>query len=268
MHNAAYRALGLDWRYELFDCMFADEARAFLEGRAWHALNVTMPYKPLGCAFATDRSAAAELAQGANVLVNWNGKVHADNTDGKGCVAYLKRCGVAFENTRVVVCGTGPTSLAIMHACAEAGASHIALLSRNAAKAQRMLDAYRDRAGDRLPDCEYSAGAYDDSGEAIASATVVIDATPLGMAPGDPAPFDTNLLSPEQTVFDVVYGHGETALLHAACEAGCRAFDGTGMLVAQAVETVNDIAAITGEFSVPEDIDLFAIMADAAGFDL
>lgn len=268
MHNAAYRALGLDWKYELADCASEDEARAFLEGRAWQALNVTMPYKPLACAFATDRSVAAELAQGANVLVNWDGKVHADNTDGKGCVAYLQRCGVTIDGARVVVCGTGPTSRAIMHACTVVGASSVTLLGRDVEKAECMLDAYRNRAGDKLGHCDYFASSYDESAEAIAEATLIVDATPLGMKPGDPAPFDTSLLSAEQVVFDVVYGHGETALLHAARAAGCRAFDGAGMLVAQAVETVKDIADTTGEFAISESIDLFAIMTEAAGFDL
>ena len=102
--------------------------------------------------------------------------------------------------------------------------------------------------------------------EDLKGADLVIDATPLGMNEGDPTPFDTRCLSPGQTVFDVVYGHGETALLRAAREAGCAAYDGSGMLVAQAVETVRDLAAITGVFSIPAHMDLFAIMAGAAGF--
>ena len=55
-----------------------------------------------------------------------------------------------------------------------------------------------------------------------------ISATPLGMKPKDPAPFDTDLLSCGQTVFDVVYGHGETALIAAARATGCAAYDGAG----------------------------------------
>lgn len=268
MHNAAYRALELDWEYQLADRASSADARDFLVSRAWHALNVTMPYKPLAYEFATDCSAAAKLAQGANVLVNWNGRIFADNTDGKGCAAYLQRCGTPIDNARVVVCGTGPTSLAIMHACAEAGASRVTLLGRNAAKAQGMLDAYRERAGADLSVAAFSAGSYDQNADDIADATILVDATPLGMNPGDPAPFDTNMLSAGQTVLDVVYGHGESVILHAARAAECSAYDGRGMLVAQAVETVKDIADITGEFAIPDSVDLFEVMAQAAGFDL
>ena len=67
----------------------------------------------------------------------------------------------------------------------------------------------------------FKFGSYATSRQAIAGADIIIDATPLGMREGDPAPFDTALLSADQTVFDVVYGHGETALARAARAAGC-----------------------------------------------
>ena len=81
--------------------------------------------------------------------------------------------------------------------------------------------------------------------------------------------FRSALLRADQTVFDVVYGHGETALAAAAREAGCTFFDGAGMLVGQAVVTVGILRDITetAALDIPED-ELFAIMADAAGFDL
>ena len=58
------------------------------------------------------------------------------------------------------------------------------------------------------------------------------------------------------------------ALVAAARATGCQVHDGAGMLVAQAVETIKDIAAITGVFAIPAHLDLFAIMAEAAGFGL
>lgn len=270
MHAAAYQALGLNWEYGLVDCESEAEARALLSGGDWRACNITMPYKPLAYELADVRSKAAELAQGANVLVNWNGRLHADNTDGAGCVSYLKRCGVKFEDASVVVCGTGPTSLAIMHACVEAGVACISLLGRDAAKAQRALDGYRALAQGSCDDeaLRLQATSYGAASREISDANVIVDATPLGMRAGDPAPFDTQLLSQGQVVFDVVYGHGETALLAAARAAGCAAFDGSGMLVAQAVETVVDISTITGLFAIPADVDLFRVMAEAAGFDI
>lgn len=267
MHNAAYRALGLDWSYELADFESAEGASAFLRSREWRALNVTMPYKPRALQAADEASSSARAAQGANVLVNWDGRLWADNTDGEGCVSYLRRSGADFTGARVAVCGTGPTSLAILHACVQAGASDATLLGRDDARARRIIESYSSRVGETA-DARVRAGSYESGMESLASAQIIVDATPLGMSSGDPAPFDTSVLSAGQTVLDVVYAHGETALLKAARDAGCDVFDGRGMLVAQAVETVRDIAAVTGEFSIPETLDLFDVMAQAAGFDL
>ena len=290
MHNAAYEALGLDWRYDLMDCATPDEAERFLGSEGWLACNVTMPYKPLAFAVAAGKSAAATLARGANVLVRTPDGLLADNTDGVGAVRYLQRCGVSFEGACVVVCGTGPTSRAIMHACAVAGAESVVLLSRDEGKAQRIVADYLEQL-DMLSKAAMGTFAFDDLGhmealqqacdhavftglsyekgaQALADANIIIDATSLGMNEGDPAPFDVAVLTADQVVFDVVYGHGVTALVGAARERGCSAFDGSGMLVAQAVETVRDIAEATGAFEIPPSIDLFDVMAQAAGFDL
>lgn len=285
MHNAAYRALGLTWEYGLKDCATSDEARAFLEQGSWLACNVTMPYKPLAFEMASERSVAATLAQGANVLVSTPDGLLADNTDGIGCISFLERCGVSFDGVQVVVCGTGPTARAIMHACAVAGAASVCLASRDAHRANAVVaryladlgqvverpaeefafdDAERLEAVRRVVDnVELSGLSYDTGEAAIASADIIVDATSLGMNVGDPAPFDVSLLTAGQVVLDVVYGHGETALLAAAHEKGCMAFDGEGMLVAQAVETVRDIAAATGRFEIPPTLDLFDVMARA-----
>lgn len=271
MHNAAYRALGLDWEYGFADCPMADEARAFLSGDDWLALNITMPYKRLAFEVATECSDVASIVGGANVLVRRGDDLVADNTDGKGCVEYLARCGVGFAGAHAVVCGTGPTAISIMHAVARAGAERIFLLSRDDAKAQLVLSNYEarcDACGVATTGVRFTGGAYDEHAVAIAAADIIIDATSLGMKADDPAPFDTCFLSKRQTVFDVVYANGDTTLVKAARETGCAAFNGAGMLVAQAVESVRDFIEWSSVPADPGALDLFAIMSEAAGFSI
>lgn len=269
MHNAAYAALGLDWFYGFADYPDPTRARSFIENDEWLALNVTMPYKPLALECANTASLSARLANGANVLVKHEGALRADNVDGKGCVAFLRRCGTDPAGKRVVVCGTGPTSLSIMHACVRAHASRVSLLGRDAGRTQAVLAAYQANLADSgtSASCDMDALSYDAAEQRIADAQVIVDATPLGMSAGDPAPFDVALLSAGQVVVDAVYGHGETALVAAARAAGCAAYDGSGMLVGQAVETIRVVAEATGLFTVPEEVDLFSVMAAAAGFE-
>ncbi len=286
MYNALYGELGLPWTYESADLATQEEAEAFLAARRFLSINITTPYKPLAFQAATVRAASAALARGANVLVTKGDALIAYNVDGQGCVRYLEREGVDFREKSVAVCGTGPTSLAIAHAAAQAGAAEIVMMGRSRERARDVLEEYASTFAklaataidmpaaldhhlgfrETYDHVKLKFGSYDTSKNALASADIVIDATPLGMKPGDPAPFDVSLLSKGQVVFDVVYGHGTTALVKAARDAGCAVFDGAGMLVAQAVATagiVCDIAEVDVRLTFD---DMFALMADAAGF--
>ena len=289
MYNAVFERVGLPWTYGFMDLPEVSQAEQFLAERAFLSINITTPYKPEAFAAADVKAASAQLAHGANVLVNKAGTLIAYNTDGQGCVAYLEREGVSFRGKKVVVCGTGPTSLSLLHAVAQAGPSEVLLVGRAVPRAHEVLRTYVDELGalvgrtvdmpalkehhlsfaELYRQVDFKYGSYDTSRQAIAAADIILDATPLGMNAGDPAPFDPTLLSARQTVFDVVYGHGETALVAAARAAGCRTFDGAGMLVGQAVVTVGILRDIAEEpkLDLP-DTELFALMAEAAGFDL
>lgn len=288
MYNALYRKLDLPWTYTPKDCETADEARLFLGARDFFSINITTPYKPLAFEMATVRAATAKLARGANMLVRVEEALIAYNVDGEGCVDYLERTGFAFSGAQVVVCGTGPTALSILHACALAGAARVVLMGRDIERARNALETYRAEyrtlayATIDLPaarahhlsfrsafdQVEFGFGSYDASCELLAQADLIVNATPLGMAQGDPAPFDTAILHEGQIVFDAVYGHGETALVAGALQAGCAAYDGRGMLVSQAVATAASLLEIAGVEAECAREEMFDIMAEAAGFDL
>lgn len=288
MYNAVYERLGLPWRYECADVPTVEQARAFLEARDFLSVNITTPYKPQALEAATHRAASAKLAQGANLLVKHGDALIAYNTDGQGCVSFLERTGFSFADASVVVCGTGPTALAICHACAIAGAREVVLVGRDKERSQRVLESYVDAFGKLahaaidLPAAEqhhrsfltayeqttFKFGTYATSTQALGSADLVVNATTLGMGVDDPAPFDPALLHEGQCVFDAVYGHGETALVAGARAAGCIVHDGAGMLVAQAVASVQAVVDIAGVDVDLESIDLFSFMAEAAGFEV
>lgn len=288
MYNAVYGRLGLPWRYELADLACEDEARAFLAARDFLSVNITTPYKPHAYEAATHKAASAKLARGANLLVKHGEALLAYNTDGQGCVAFLERTGFDFSGASVAVCGTGPTALSILHACAIAGADVAMLVGRDKERSRKVLEGYVERFGllanatVDLPAAQahhrsfrtayerttFKFGSYTTSTKALAAADLVVNATPLGMNEGDGSPFDVELLSTGQTVFDAVYGHGETALVRAAREAGCTVHDGAGMLVAQAVATVHAVCDLAEVDVALSDDELFALMAEAAGFDL
>lgn len=288
MHNALYQAVGLDWEYGFALKEDDQAAEDFIGEREFLGCNITMPYKRIAFQEADIKAASAKLAGGANVLVNKDGTLLGYNVDGKGCIGFLELAGVSFAEANVVVCGTGPTSLAIVHAAAEAGAATVTLLGRNKERTKACMDGYLDKYhelvstaipmpsavdghlgfAEAYEHASFRFGRYDDSRKALTDADVIIDATPLGMHADDPAPFDVKLVHEGQTVMDVVYGHGETALLAAANAVGATAFDGAGMLVAQAVDTAQILFDVFGVECALSRREMFSIMAKAAGFNL
>ena len=205
MYNAVYERLGLPWRYDLADCATEEEAQSFVDARDFLSINITTPYKPLAYQAATAKAATAKLAQGANVLVKKGEALIGFNTDGQGCVTYLERTGFSFAGKRVAVCGTGPTALSILHACAIAGADVVMLVGRDKERSRKVLEGYVERFGllanatVDLPAAQahhrsfrtayerttFKFGSYTTSTKALAAADLVVNATPLGMNEGD-----------------------------------------------------------------------------------
>jgi shikimate 5-dehydrogenase len=92
MHNAAFRALGLDWRYVKLPvppALFAETVRA-LPGSGFRGANVTIPHKHAALGLADERTPSADAIGAANTLTFLDGGgIEADNTDAPGFVAAL-----------------------------------------------------------------------------------------------------------------------------------------------------------------------------------
>jgi shikimate dehydrogenase len=92
MHNAAFRELGLDWRYEAVDVAperFAEVLRS-LPGQGFVGANVTIPHKLRALEAADQPTEVARAVGAANTLAFEGGRVHADNTDVEGFLTALR----------------------------------------------------------------------------------------------------------------------------------------------------------------------------------
>ena len=210
---------GLNWTYELADIPDEAEAKKFILNKDYVAINITTPWKKLAFAHADSVDGASKFAGGCNFLVNNQGKLEGHNVDGDGCVNFLKSTGFEFEDKNAFVCGFGPTAKSVAYACKTSGAN-VTMLSRTVDEERGAL-------------CEsvgVGLSAYDCE---LADANLVINATTLGMKRDDPSPISA--MTAGCVYFDCIYGHGETAFIKNAREAGAVCYDGAGMLEAQAV---------------------------------
>lgn len=198
------------YAYALYP-MPAEQMRELLTRRAFKGLNVTIPYKREVLPFCDALSEEVQAIGSANTLVVRQGVLTAYNTDLGGFLALAKRAGVEIHGRKVIILGSGGTSLTARAACARLGAREVVVVSRSGRVTYP--DLYRDHA----------------------DAQVLINTTPVGMYPDNlRAPVEIGRLGALEGVLDVVYNPDRTRLVLEALERGIPARGGLWMLVMQA----------------------------------
>jgi shikimate dehydrogenase len=216
MQNAGFRAAGLDATYVAIPCVAADlpgVMRAL--ARQGGGGNVTLPHKGLAATVGRPDARVARIGV-ANVFVGSKDGLHVGNTDVDGVLALVVRLGP--PRRRWVVVGTGGSARAIAAAAGEAGAS-LAVISREPGR-QRSFEEVISTLG-------VEVGVPEE-------ADLLLNATPVGLAPDDAAPVDLGRFPAVRAVADLTYRPtGMTALVRAASDAGLAAIDGREMLLIQ-----------------------------------
>jgi shikimate dehydrogenase len=229
MHNAAFRALRLDWLYVAFhvDAAAVREAVRAVRALGMAGVNVTVPHKEEIVRHLDTVSDAARHIGAVNTIVNRDGALHGENTDVIGFVRALRQAGAAVRNRHAVVIGAGGSARAVLAGLAEAGAARITLANRTAARARALARRFNRR----VPITATGLDALDD-GERLADAAVVINATSLGLGSG-PFPALSYAATPRTCLFfDLLYGR-DTEFLRRARRAQRTVVDGSEMLVQQ-----------------------------------
>ncbi len=187
-----------------------------------HGALVTMPHKVTTMGLADDVSVTAKIAGAANALLKRaDGTLLADQFDGTGFARGVARKGFKTKGSRVLVVGTGGVGSPIAASLAADGAASISLFDVNTASAEGLAS----RLKTYYPDMEVNVTSNDPAGFDL-----VVNATPLGMKPDDPLPFDVTRLAPSTFVGEVVMKQEITPMLKAAIERGCKYQVGTDML--------------------------------------
>jgi len=176
LHNAAYRALGLDWVYVAFEVPAGGALAAIDAARALDlvGLSVTMPHKTAVAALCDELSADAAVLRSANTVTRLaDGRIAGDSTDGAGFLRSLAEAEVDAAGRAVLVLGAGGAARAVALALGACSARVTVAARREAAAAEAAA-----LAGG-------TAIAWDDRAATAAASDIVVNATPLGMT--DPA---------------------------------------------------------------------------------
>ena len=202
------------YSYELHPLPTEEEAHAFMQAKAFKAINVTIPYKKLVIPYCDEVEPRAAAIGAVNTVVNRDGKLYGYNTDYTG-FAYLARChGVKFAGAVVLVLGTGGTHNTVTAVCQDAGAKQVLTASRTG---------------------KDGALTYEKA-QQHPEINIIINTTPAGMYPNNGSCLlDLHAFPKLEAVLDCVYNPFRTELLLRAEELGVPAYCGFEMLVAQAV---------------------------------
>jgi shikimate dehydrogenase len=215
MHNAAFRALGMDdWRYVKLPIpaeRLAETVRA-LPASGYRGINVTIPHKEAAAALADEATPAAAAIGAANTLTFENGRIEADNTDAQG---FLDAMAESPAGRSALVLGAGGAARAVVWALREAGAARISVWNRTPARAAALAAEFGiDHAPEPDP------------------ADIVVNATAVGLH-GSEAELPLSRLGQPGLVVDLVYADPLPPVSVWAERVGARLVDGLEVLVGQ-----------------------------------
>jgi shikimate dehydrogenase len=248
LHEAEARHHGLQLVYRLVDFiqlgittpdlpMLLSWARRF----GFDGFNVTHPYKAVIIPLLQSLSPEARALAAANTVLFREGAWHGHNTDWVGFAQSLRRDLPAAALDRVAQIGAGGAGTATAYALLTLGAQCVRIFDINAARSAELAA----RLSPLFP--HRDIGAANSARAALAQASGVVLATPVGMAAHPGVPFDPALLRSEAWVADVIYAPLETELLAAARRLGCRTMNGGGMLTYQAAEAFRLFTGIAAD---------------------
>ena len=230
MQNAAFTAANLSERYGKYHVKpdelpeFVEFARKNLKG-----FNATVPHKAALIALLDEIAPAALAANSVNTVINRNGKLYGDSTDGYGLeTALFEAFKLNIANSNIVMLGAGGAAQATAFEFVERKAARLIIVNRTRSKAEALAEHLAGKA------TLLSALGNDEKSlieAAVAEADVVIQATSAGLRAGDAPPVELELLKNAKAIFDMIYHPTEVQLFARANNIPCA--DGRGMLLHQ-----------------------------------
>jgi shikimate dehydrogenase len=235
MQEAAFRELGLNWRYLTIEVPAGRLRDAMVGMRAFgmQGVNLTIPHKVAVIEYLDDIAPDAAIIGAVNTVRREGDRLIGENTDGKGFLRGVRTdAGVDPRNKRVVLLGAGGAARAVATELALAGASEVLVVNRSVPRGEQMVAglASKTRAPIRF---EPWHGTYAVPGDT----DILVNATSIGLYPdveSMPA-VDLRGAHPGMLVCDAVFNPPETRLLRAARDRGLPVLDGLSMLVYQGV---------------------------------
>lgn len=236
IQQAAFDDLGLaSWRFLTIDVKPEDlqEAINGLKAFGMRGINCTIPHKIKVIPMLDEVSKSAGLIGAVNTIINRDGRLFGENTDGKGFMISLAENGVDAKGKKVAVLGAGGAARAICVEMALAGASHITIINRveDRALGDALAGILRSNTATRVDYVDW-VKPYEVPGDT----DILVNATSVGLYPNveELPKVALDSIKPNMFVQDVIPNPIETAFIKEMRRRGIPCATGAGMLIAQA----------------------------------
>jgi len=206
------------------------EAIADFRQQGGKGLNITVPFKNDAFELADSLTERARLAGAVNTLVlNEDGTLHADNTDGIGMVRDLTaNHHFNLKGKRILLLGAGGAVQGVLLPLLQQQPAEIVIANRTVAKAEVLCEKFSAYGN-------LSASSF----EALNGKTFdgIINGTAASLQ-GEVPPLPDNILNKGAWCYDMMYSSEPTAFVRWGEQQGAsQSVDGLGMLVEQAAES-------------------------------
>lgn len=239
MHEREAERQGLRYVYKLIeqpggtvDVAHLERLLAAAIELGYDGLNVTHPVKQAMVPLVDETAPAVRAIGALNTIIIRDGRMTGHNTDVTGFRRSFTEGLPDADRDRVVLLGAGGAGTAVAHALVDLGVRRLLVVDLDHARAAALAASLAERPTE-VEIVQPTSGWLR---AAVAMATGLVNASPMGMAahPGSPVPLE--VLRPGLWVADIVYRPLNTTLLDDAAAAGCTVLTGAGMAVHQAAD--------------------------------
>ena len=216
MQEAAFQAVGLNWRYLTVEVPPGKLRDAITGMRAFgmQGVNLTIPHKVAVMEYLDEIAPDAAIIGAVNTVRRNGNRLIGENTDGKGFLRGVRAdAGVDPRDKRVVVLGAGGAARAIVTELALSGASDVLVLNRSAGRGEQMVAGLRSKTAAPLRFAQWQ-----DTYVVPGDTDILVNATSIGLYPDVDSMPPVNLdgAHPRMLVCDVVFNPPETLLIRSA----------------------------------------------------
>ncbi|MDD6347058.1 MAG: shikimate dehydrogenase [Lachnospiraceae bacterium] len=259
----AFETMGIPYRYLTIN-VHPEDLKAALEGLKamnFKGMHLTIPHKVAAIPYLDSISEEASIMGAVNTIVNLNGKLYGENTDGKGFMTSVINAGIEVCEKKVTMLGAGGAARAIAVELARAGIGELVIINRSEERGRGLVETLKNH----FPDLTVSYRRWNHTMVIDENTNILVNTTDIGLYPHvDARPdIDFNSIHSRMVVCDVIPNHPHTQLLKEAERRQAKTIDGLGMLINQCVESIRYWTGKTAEAEVMKEA-----LAEEYGIDV